>query len=143
MKLLLWRWCPLSSSRIKSGRNWVCKTSPRNIIRKRSKRFLNTRQSKLKVTKEKPSAKKKKAKTPRMMKWLNNWKAKLEELKPECARLREENKLAIEEKDKLEEMESECARVREEHKLAIEKNLQLKSEYVLLFTLLFGGDGGI
>ncbi|XP_038712121.1 uncharacterized protein LOC120006234 [Tripterygium wilfordii] len=45
MKLLLWRWYPLSSSRIKSGRNWVCKTSPINIIRKRPKRFLNIRLS--------------------------------------------------------------------------------------------------
>ncbi|XP_038712310.1 uncharacterized protein LOC120006366 [Tripterygium wilfordii] len=45
MKFLLCRRCPLSSSRIISGRNWVCKRSPRNIVRKRPKRFLNRRQS--------------------------------------------------------------------------------------------------
>ncbi|KAF5744029.1 hypothetical protein HS088_TW08G00619 [Tripterygium wilfordii] len=49
MKLLLSRRCPRSSSRIKSGRNWVCKRSPRNIVRKKPKRFLNRRQSNKRV----------------------------------------------------------------------------------------------
>ncbi|XP_038710863.1 uncharacterized protein LOC120005344 isoform X3 [Tripterygium wilfordii] len=49
MKLLLWRRCPLSSSRIKIGRNLVCKRSPRNIVRKKPKRFLNRRQSNKRV----------------------------------------------------------------------------------------------
>ncbi|XP_038698815.1 uncharacterized protein LOC119996302 isoform X2 [Tripterygium wilfordii] len=53
MKFLLSNRCALSSSRpgldrIKSGRNWVCKRSPRkNMVRERSKRLLNTRQSRV------------------------------------------------------------------------------------------------
>ncbi|XP_038712077.1 uncharacterized protein LOC120006204 [Tripterygium wilfordii] len=86
--------------------------------RRKTKR---SRREKRKATAEKLSAKlaKKKAKTQLMKKGLDNSMAKLEE------------------------MESECARMREEYKLAIEENvdLQLSVDYVL-FAFLRGGHGG-
>ncbi|XP_038689440.1 uncharacterized protein LOC119988465 [Tripterygium wilfordii] len=50
MKFLLSNRRALSSScpglaRVKGGRNWVCKTSSSNIVRKKPRRLLNRRQS--------------------------------------------------------------------------------------------------